>query len=102
MHYLPPVLQVLLVLVVCAAAVRDIRTRRIPNWLTVSGVVAGMALNAFLFETPGLLDALKGLGFALLIYFPLFAIRAVGAGDAKLMAAVGAIVGPANWSASSF
>ena len=97
MYYLPPVIQLLLAVVVFIAGVRDLRTRRIPNWLTVSGVVAGLVLNAFLYETPGLMLSLKGLGLALLIYFPLFAIRAVGAGDAKLMAAVGAIVGPMNW-----
>ena len=97
MHYLPPVVQLLLAAVAVTAGIRDIRTRRIPNWLTVSGVAVGLALNGFLYETPGLILALKGLGLALLIYFPLFAIRAVGAGDAKLMAAVGAIVGPANW-----
>jgi prepilin peptidase CpaA len=97
MHYLAPVLQALLVLVVVTAALFDIRERRIPNWVTVSGVVAGLVLNGFLYEWPGLMSSLKGLGLALLIYFPLFAIRAMGAGDAKLMAAVGSITGPANW-----
>jgi prepilin peptidase CpaA len=97
MTYLPPVFQLLLALLVIAAGVFDIRQRRIPNWLTVSGVVFGLTLNVFLYEMPGLLLSMKGLGLALLIYFPLFAIRAVGAGDAKLMAAVGAIAGAANW-----
>jgi prepilin peptidase CpaA len=97
MHYLPPVLQLLLVAVVVAAGLNDVRTRRIPNWLTVTGFFVGIVLNTLLYETPGLWMAVKGAGLALLIYFPLFAIRAMGAGDAKLMAAVGAIVGPANW-----
>ena len=39
-----------------------------------------------------------GAGLALLIYVPLFALRAMGGGDVKLMAAVGAIVG--SWPAS--
>ena len=97
MSYLPPVFQVLLAALVITAGVFDIRLRRIPNWLTVSGLVAGVMLNTFLYETPGLLISMKGLGLALLVYFPLFAIRAVGAGDAKLMAAVGAMAGAANW-----
>ena len=97
MHYLPPVLQLVLAAVVVTAGLKDIRTRRIPNWLTVSALVVGVALNTFLYETPGLWMSLKGAGLGLLIYFPLFAIRAMGAGDAKLMTAVGAIVGPANW-----
>jgi prepilin peptidase CpaA len=46
--------------------------------------------------------AAKGTGLAMLIYFPLFALRAMGAGDAKLMAAVGSIVGPGNWLAIFF
>ncbi len=97
MSYLPPVFQILLALLVLPAGVYDIRYRRVPNWLTVPGVLIGLALNWFLYETPGLWFSLKGLGLALLIYFPLFAIRAMGAGDAKLMAAVGAMVGPWNW-----
>jgi prepilin peptidase CpaA len=97
MTYLPPVIQLLLAALVITAGTLDIRKRRIPNWLTVSGVVAGIAMNVFLYETQGLWFALQGLGLALLLYFPLFAIRAMGAGDAKLMAAVGTLAGPANW-----
>jgi prepilin peptidase CpaA len=97
MSYLPTVFQILLALLVICAGVYDIRWRRVPNWLTLSGVVLGVALNTFLYETPGLWLSLKGLGVALLVYFPLYAIRAMGAGDAKLMAAIGALVGPWNW-----
>lgn len=97
MSYLPPVLQALLALVVIVAAVSDYRTRRVPNWLTLSGVVLGIGLNSFLYETQGLWLSLKGLGLALLIYLPLYFLRGMGAGDVKLMAAVGAIVGPADW-----
>jgi prepilin peptidase CpaA len=97
MTYLPPVFQLLLALLVMTGGVYDIRQRRVPNWLTLSGVLVGIGLNVFLYETDGLWFSLKGLGLALLIYFPLFAIRAMGAGDAKMMAAVGAMVGPWNW-----
>jgi prepilin peptidase CpaA len=97
MHYLPPVHQILLAALVVAAGIYDIRERRVPNWLTLCGALMGLALNTFLYESAGLFLSLKGLGLALLIYFPLFAIRAMGAGDAKLMAAIGALAGPANW-----
>jgi len=97
MTYLPPVFQILLALMVMTGGVFDIRERRVPNWLTIAGVLAGIGLNTFLYETDGLWFALKGMGLALLVYFPLFAIRAMGAGDAKMMAAVGAMVGPWNW-----
>jgi prepilin peptidase CpaA len=97
---LPPRgVELALLAVVLAAAVYDVRYRRIPNWLTVAGVVIGIALNGFLNQAvPGLLKAsLIGLGAAFGIYFVLYALRAMGAGDVKLMAAVGAIVGWPNW-----
>src|SRR6266404_22451 len=75
----------------------DFRYRRVPNWLTLTGVVLGIALNAFLFETEGLWFSLQGMGVAFLIYFPLYLLRGMGAGDVKLMAAVGAIVGWKAW-----
>jgi prepilin peptidase CpaA len=60
-------------------------------------VLVGLALNLLLFGLAGLERAALGLGLALLIYFPLYLLRAMGAGDAKLMAAIGSIVGPGNW-----
>ena len=99
MTYLLPAVQALLGLVVILGGVFDFRQRRVPNWLTLSGVAVGIGLNSFLFETAGLWLSLKGLGLALLIYIPLYLLRGVGGGDVKLMAAVGAIAGPANWLA---
>jgi prepilin peptidase CpaA len=93
----PAIIQIVLALIVVAAAMFDFRYRRVPNWLTLSGVIVGIGLNFFLFETEGLLDSLKGLGLAFLIYFPLYLLRGMGAGDVKLMAAVGSIVGWKNW-----
>ena len=97
-----PVIKVLVLLLVVPAAVFDYRQRRIPNWLVLAGVLAGMAINAFLtYDNPsattGLLYSLGGLGIALLVYLPLYLLRGMGAGDVKLMAAIGAIVGPAIW-----
>ncbi len=97
MNYLPPIVQILLALMVATAAVYDIRYRRIPNRLVLGWLLLGIGLNIFLYETPGLRSAGLGMGLALLIYFPLYLVRAMGAGDAKLMAAIGAIVGPGNW-----
>ena len=103
MSYLPPILQVVLALVVVIAAVYDVRYRRIPNWLTLSGVLLGLGLNWWVGSQLGadagfgVLRALKGLGLAFVIYFPLYILRGMGAGDVKLMSAVGAIAGAANW-----
>ena len=95
---LPPLaIRIFLEVLVIVAALWDIRTRRIPNWLTLSGVVLGVALNTFLFEINGLWFSLKGLGVAFGVYFVLYLLRAMGAGDVKLMAAVGAAAGAGNW-----
>ena len=95
--FLPVATQALLLMVVLVAAFYDLRYRRIPNWLVRAGLLLGLAVNAFLFEWQGLARTTEGLGLALLIYFPLYLLRGMGAGDVKLMASVGAIVGWAAW-----
>lgn len=97
MTSLPPVIQVLLLAVVLTACFTDIRARRIPNWLTFPAILAGFAVNLFLDPANGFWVSLEGFGVAMLLYLPLFVLRAMGAGDVKLMAAVGALAGPLNW-----
>jgi prepilin peptidase CpaA len=98
----PPGIQVILLTLVIGAAVYDVRYRRIPNWLTMAGVLAGIAMNTFLaWDSPhrwsGLFFALKGMGLGFGLYLLLYAVRAMGAGDVKLMAAVGAMTGWEDW-----
>lgn len=93
----PPGIEVVLLMLVVAASVYDVRYRRIPNWLTAGGVVVGIALNSFLYGFSGTLHSLKGFFVAFGIYVTLYALHAMGAGDVKLMAAVGSIVGWENW-----
>jgi prepilin peptidase CpaA len=97
MSFPPLILQVILILIVGVAAVSDIRYRRIPNWLILAGLILGIGVNVFLFEWAGLSESLKGLGIAFLAYFPLYLLRGMGAGDVKLMAVVGCVVGWKNW-----
>ena len=88
----------MLIVVLLAAAVYDVRYRRIPNWISVSGTLVGLALNSFLYlGAPGLIFALKGLGLGFGMYFLLYMVHAMGAGDVKLMAAVGSLVGWQDW-----
>ena len=76
------------------AALLDWRSRRIPNWLTVPGLVAGVVVHTLIGGWHGTFFALQGAGLALLLLLPLVLLRALGAGDWKLMGAVGAFVGP--------
>jgi prepilin peptidase CpaA len=76
-----------------SAALLDWRSRRIPNWLTVPGFLSGVTLHVVLNGWHGLLFALGGSGLALILLLPLVGLRALGAGDWKLMGAVGAFLG---------
>jgi len=94
---MPSVLMFALLALVVAAALYDFRFRRIPNWLNLSGLVLGLGINTLLFAEHGLMAASLGTLLPLALYVPLYLLRAMGAGDVKLMAAVGAIAGPRNW-----
>ena len=72
----------------------DWRTRRIPNWLTVPGLLAGIGANAIFKGWLGTKDALLGAGLGLAILLPLVLVRSLGAGDWKLIGALGAWLGP--------
>jgi len=70
----------------------DLRTRRIPNVLTFGAAAAGLAFHAFSGNGP--LTALAGWFTGVLIFAPLFLLRGMGAGDLKLLGALGAWLGP--------
>ena len=74
----------------------DLRQRRIPNWLTGALLLSGLVQSFLAWHTlgPGRCPLGMAAGFALT--FPLFVIRAAGAGDVKLLTALGAWLGPAS------
>ena len=94
---LPLLLRALFLSVAIVAAIYDWRFRRIPNWLCLAGLIAGFCAQTYLRGAAGLLAAAEGFGLALLIYMPLYLLRGMGAGDVKLMAALGSIAGPLDW-----
>lgn len=75
-------------------AVIDVQQHRIPNWLTYPGIILGVMLRGLLFGWKGLSGAAVGCLLAGGIMFIFYAVRAMGAGDVKLMAAIGSLVGP--------
>jgi prepilin peptidase CpaA len=81
------------VLVAIGAGFLDWRDRRIPNWLTVSGFGAGVAVNTIFYRWPGLKGALLGMLLGLGLLLPFVLVRSLGAGDWKLAGALGACLG---------
>jgi len=77
-----------------SAALLDWRSRRIPNWLTMSGLFLGIVVHAVLSGWHGIRFALEGASLGLAVLFPLVLLRGLGAGDWKLIGAVGAMLGP--------
>ena len=92
----PAIIAVVLVLAL-VAAIWDLRTRRIPNWLVLTGLIAGFGLNGVLSGLAGLEAALIGMLTGFGIYLALYLLHAMGAGDVKFMAAVGSLVGWRWW-----
>jgi len=81
------------VLLALVAGWTDYKRRRIPNWLTVPGLVVGISLNATASGWSGLKFSLLGAGLGLLLLLPFVLLRSLGAGDWKLAGALGAFVG---------
>jgi prepilin peptidase CpaA len=81
-------------LLVVMAAVGDVRARRIPNRLNMTLALLGLAVAFTLHGFSGLLTSVGALGVGLLVWFPVYALGLVGAGDAKFVAAAGAWLTP--------
>jgi prepilin peptidase CpaA len=75
------------------AAVEDIRSRRIPNWLTFSLILSGIAQSITAGGIIGPWQSLLGLAVGFTLTLLLFLLGAMGGGDVKLMAGVGAWFG---------
>jgi prepilin peptidase CpaA len=85
---------ILFALLITAAAI-DVRRHRIPNWLTVSGLVFALGYSAFVpvYLQHGFLWSLGGAAAGFGVFFPMWLLRVLGAGDVKLMAMAGSLLG---------
>jgi len=88
-----PVLLAGAVVLAGVAAWTDLRSRRIPNWLTVPGAVVGVTTSTILGGWSGLKTSLLGMALGLALLLPFVLLRSLGAGDWKLAGALGAFAG---------
>ncbi|WP_245784126.1 A24 family peptidase [Halomonas korlensis] len=77
-----------------AATCCDLRHRKIPNTLVMAGAAAGLLLQGTLAGSGGVLAATYGFLVGMAVLMPGYLLGFTGAGDAKLMAAVGTFLGP--------
>ncbi|HSS19573.1 MAG TPA: A24 family peptidase [Pyrinomonadaceae bacterium] len=71
----------------------DVRYRRIPNAFVLATLTAGLAINGIFTGLPGIAASLGGCAMAFALMFMLHVFGAMGAGDVKLFAAIGAVTG---------
>ena len=83
--------------VLVAAAIIDSRTRRIPNWLSLPFLVAGIVVESIQGGWGGLRTSCAGMGLALLLFALPCCLRLMGMGDLKLAVGVGAWIGPSQF-----
>jgi prepilin peptidase CpaA len=82
------------VLLSVIAGYTDLRSQLIPNWLTVPGLLIGVAANTVIGGWSGLKTSLLGALVGLALLLPFVLLRSLGAGDWKLAGALGAFTGP--------
>jgi prepilin peptidase CpaA len=82
------------VIVLAVATFTDLRSRRIPNWLVLPFLVAGIGVSGWLHGWHGIGQSLAGLGLGALLFGVLAWMGGMGMGDVKLCAAIGAWIGP--------
>ncbi len=80
--------------ILLVASVNDLFYRKIPNWLTFSSLLIGIILQSIFRGFEGFGYSLQGVGVGFALTFFLYLAGGLGAGDVKLMAAIGGFLGP--------
>lgn len=84
---------IIIIILAVTAGFTDYRYRKVYNWLTFPIMIIGLLLNSSALGWSGLLSSLLGLLAGGLVFYPIYHIGGMGAGDIKLMAAGGAVMG---------
>jgi prepilin peptidase CpaA len=82
-----------LLAVMLVAAVTDLQKCKIPNWITMPAMTSGLLGHTLVDGLPGMLFSCKGLALGFALFLILYAVGGMGAGDVKLLAAVGSFIG---------
>lgn len=90
------VLSLLAVLLGCAASFDDLRRRAIANWINLAGMAAGLAYHTAARGLAGLGWSAAGAAVGFTAFLIFYCLGGLGAGDLKLAAAFGALLGPAG------
>jgi prepilin peptidase CpaA len=80
--------------ILAPAVYSDFRSHRIPNKLIILGLIVALVFQLAASAAQGMWSGLLGAVIALVCFIPLYAMRAMGAGDVKLMAVAGFFMGP--------
>jgi prepilin peptidase CpaA len=83
-----------LFVILIVSAVIDLRTGKIPNWITYPGMLIPLIYHALFNGLDGLFFGAAGLGFGIALLILFYLMGGMGAGDVKLLGVVGAVVGP--------
>jgi prepilin peptidase CpaA len=81
-------------IVLAVATFTDLRSRRIPNWLVLPFLLAGIIVSGWLYGWHGIGQSISGMGLGALLFGVLYWMGGMGMGDVKLCAAIGAWIGP--------
>ena len=83
-------------LLLLISAIIDLKYKIIPNWLILSILVTGLSFNSISPIGLGIKHSLYGFGAGFFIMLPVYLLKGWGAGDVKLIAAIGSVVGLVN------
>lgn len=84
----------MLVVILILAVWTDLQQHRIPNFVSLGGIILGIAAHTWTSGAMGLLTGAGGAAVGMGIFLPFYLSHGMGAGDVKLMGAAGAFLGP--------